>query len=155
MLAPDLPPVRIDAERLRQVLINLIQNALQAIELGRHFRIETSASEAPDFEGTSRTWVEVRVTDTGPGVPQQVLANLFQPFVTTRQKGTGLGLAISRRIVQRGGRRILVRTRENHGSTFTVRLPAALPSERKRPRRSLLIPRGRSATEWRFRDARA
>ncbi len=124
-LARDLPPVRIDAERLRQVLINLIQNGLQAIEHGGTLKIETSAHDAPDLEGTTRTWVEVQVIDTGPGIPQQVLANLFQPFVTTRQKGTGLGLAISRRIVRAAGGEILVRTRENHGSTFTVRLPAA------------------------------
>ncbi|MFT3921700.1 MAG: ATP-binding protein [Myxococcales bacterium] len=128
VLARSLPAVHIDPERLRQVLINLIQNALQAIEHGGTLRVETSLSEGPDFEGTQRSWVEVQVTDTGPGVPQQVLANLFQPFVTTRQKGTGLGLAISRRIVRAAGGEILVRTRENHGSTFTVRLPAALPS---------------------------
>jgi two-component system sensor histidine kinase HydH len=123
-LAPALPKVRIDAERLRQVLINLIQNALQAIELGGTVSVRTQLSEEPDFEGGLKAWVEIEVADTGPGVPQQVLANLFQPFVTTRQKGTGLGLAISQRIVKAAGGEILVRTREHHGSTFTVRLPA-------------------------------
>jgi two-component system sensor histidine kinase HydH len=122
-LSPALPSVRIDAERLRQVLINLIQNALQAIELSGTLRVETALREAADFEGIRRTWVDIDVADTGPGVPQQVLANLFQPFVTTRQRGTGLGLAISQRIVRSAGGEILVRTRENYGSTFTVRLP--------------------------------
>jgi signal transduction histidine kinase len=119
------PNVRIDPERLRQVLINLVQNALEAIESGGTLRIETETREAPDLDGQTRSWVEIRVTDTGPGIPQQVLANLFEPFVTTRQKGTGLGLAISQRIVHAAGGRIVVRTRENHGSTFTVRLPVA------------------------------
>ena len=65
------------------------------------------------------------MVDTGPGIPQQVLSNLFEPFVTTRQKGTGLGLAISQRLVRAVGGSILVRTREQQGSTFTIRLPVA------------------------------
>jgi two-component system sensor histidine kinase HydH len=126
-LAPGLPRVRIDPERLRQVLINLMQNALQAIEGGGTLRVETAAREAPDLDGRQRSWVEIHVIDTGPGIPQQVLSNLFQPWVTTRQKGTGLGLAISQRIVKGAAGSILVRTRENQGSTFTIRLPAAEP----------------------------
>jgi two-component system sensor histidine kinase HydH len=126
-LAPGLPRVRIDPERLRQVLINLMQNALQAIEGGGTLRVETSARDAPDLDGQTKSWVEINVIDTGPGIPAQVLSNLFEPFVTTRQKGTGLGLAISQRIVKAASGRILVRTRENQGSTFTIRLPAAEP----------------------------
>jgi len=132
-LAPGLPRVRIDPERLRQVLINLIQNALQATESGGNVRIETGQRDAPDTDGNMRPWVEVRVVDTGPGVPQQVLANLFEPFVTTRQRGTGLGLAISQRIVKAAGGRILVRTRADLGSTFTVRLPIAADGQDTRP----------------------
>ena len=63
--------------------------------------------------------------DTGPGIPPEVLANLFVPFVTTKDRGTGLGLAISQRIVAAAGGRILVRTREGEGTTFVVRLPAS------------------------------
>ena len=70
------------------------------------------------------------MVDTGPGIPQQVLSNLFEPFVTTRQKGTGLGLAISQRLVRAVGGSILVRTREQQGSTFTIRLPVA-PAQSK------------------------
>ena len=124
-LTPGLPRVRIDPERLRQVLINLVQNALQAIEHGGTVRVETASREAPDLDGQVRTWVEIHVVDTGPGIPQQVLSNLFEPFVTTRQKGTGLGLAISQRLVRAVGGSILVRTREQQGSTFTIRLPVA------------------------------
>lgn len=132
-LAPALPQVRIDPERLRQVLINLIQNAMQAIEGGGTLHIETGLRELTDPDGTLRRWVEVQVTDTGPGIPEQVLNNLFEPFVTTRQKGTGLGLAISQRIVKGAGGNIVVRTRENQGSTFTVRLPVASDADTSRP----------------------
>jgi signal transduction histidine kinase len=135
-LTPDLPKVRIDAERLRQVLINLIQNALQAIEAGGTLRIETKLieargsarepkAEARTSEDSGERWVEISVADTGKGVPQQVLHNLFDPFVTTRQRGTGLGLAISQRIVSAAQGKIVVQTEPNQGSTFTVRLPAA------------------------------
>jgi two-component system sensor histidine kinase HydH len=134
-LAPDLPKVRIDAERLRQVLINLIQNALQAIEAGGTLRIETrliegrASAREPKEEARGsedgERWVEISVADTGKGVPQQVLHNLFDPFVTTRQRGTGLGLAISQRIVSAAFGKIVVQTEANRGSTFTVRLPAA------------------------------
>jgi signal transduction histidine kinase len=146
-LTPDLPKVRIDAERLRQVLINLIQNALQAIEAGGTLRIETKLVEARgsareqkgddaralarEQKADTRTsedserWVEISVADTGKGVPQQVLHNLFDPFVTTRQRGTGLGLAISQRIVSAAQGKIVVETEPNQGSTFTIRLPAA------------------------------
>ncbi len=127
-LAPALPLVRIDPERLRQVLINLVQNALQAIELGGTLKIETKLKDHLDMEGQLRSWVEIGVSDTGPGIPQQVLVNLFRPFVTTRQKGTGLGLAISQRIVRAAGGEIVVRTGENQGSTFTIRLPTAATS---------------------------
>jgi len=65
------------------------------------------------------------VTDTGPGIPERVLANLFVPFVTTKDRGTGLGLAISQRIVNAAGGHIEVRSQEGVGTTFVVRLPAA------------------------------
>lgn len=128
-LAPNLPSVNIDPEQLRQVLINLVQNALQAVEEGGTLRIETEARELPNVDGEHRRWVDIRVIDTGPGIPQQVLKNMFDPFVTTRTRGTGLGLAISQRIVRSAGGRIDVRTREQHGSTFTVRLPVPAPTE--------------------------
>lgn len=117
-----LPLVRIDVEQLRQVLLNLVQNALQALDGGGEIHVASASVE----RGRGETpWVEVRVRDTGPGIPPEVLANLFVPFVTTKDRGTGLGLAISQRIVAAAGGRILVRTREDEGTTFVVRLPAS------------------------------
>ena len=77
-----------------------------------------------DREG-ERRWVEMWVADTGPGIPQKVLANLFVPFVTTKNRGTGLGLAISQRIVNAAGGHIEVRSHHDVGTTFVVRLPAS------------------------------
>lgn len=121
--ADALPLVRIDVEQLRQVLINLAQNAIQAMGAQGSLTIETLERVSPRNDEPSQ--VEVRVRDTGPGIPARVMANLFVPFVTTKDRGTGLGLAISQRIVSAVGGSIEVRTHEGVGSTFIVKLPAA------------------------------
>lgn len=129
-LAGDLPQARIDPEQLRQVLMNLVTNAVQA--MGGHGRL----SIATTFRRTARaTWpvslangaVEIRVADTGPGISTKVLKNLFVPFFTTKATGTGLGLAISQRIVQNAGGTIEVQTTAGVGTTFTIVLPASGP----------------------------
>lgn len=118
-----------DAEQLKQVLINLVQNGIQAIE-GRPGVI-TLRTHKPerigDFRGTSEA-CEVTVSDNGPGIPTDQQAHIFVPFFTTKQKGTGLGLAICQRIVKNHGGTIAVHSKVGEGSTFTIRLPA-LPSE--------------------------
>ncbi|MBK8173088.1 MAG: GAF domain-containing protein [Sandaracinaceae bacterium] len=121
--AEDLPLVRIDVEQLRQVLINLVQNAVQAMNTQGSLVIETLSRSGSPNRNNETAWVEIRVRDTGPGIPARVMANLFVPFVTTKDTGTGLGLAISQRIVSAAGGTIEVRTHENVGTTFVVRLP--------------------------------
>ncbi len=122
---PDLPKVRIDIEHLRQVLINLVQNAVQAMTGGGDIYVETRTQDGFRPGGQARQWVQISVRDTGPGLAPGLLPNLFVPFVTTKQQGTGLGLAISQRIVSEAGGRIDVRSRETVGTTFVVLLPAA------------------------------
>jgi signal transduction histidine kinase len=119
-LATELPRVRIDAERLRQVLINLALNAVQAMEGQGRLEIRTRSVVRRKERG-----VEIVVADTGPGLPPKVLKNLFVPFVTTKEHGTGLGLAISQRIVSAAGGTIEVRSSTDVGTTFVVRLPAS------------------------------
>ena len=121
---PDLPKVRIDIEHLRQVLINLVQNAVQAMTSGGDLYVETRTQDRFRTGGGARRWVQITVRDTGPGIAPGLLANLFVPFVTTKQQGTGLGLAISQRIVSETGGRIDVRSRQGVGTTFVVLLPA-------------------------------
>jgi signal transduction histidine kinase len=118
----DLPSVRADAEQLRQVLLNLIRNAGQAMG-GRGTIIVTTRIRRAKSSDRS---VEIAVTDQGPGITPEVRAHLFVPFFTTRAQGTGLGLAISERIVQEMGGRIEVLTAVGVGSTFSVQLPPAL-----------------------------
>ncbi|RKH70168.1 histidine kinase [Corallococcus interemptor] len=125
-----LPRSEGDAEQLKQVLINLVQNAVQA--LGPQPGRITVRTEKPERFGDLRSaggeFVEVRVSDTGPGIPADQQPHIFVPFFTTKQKGTGLGLAICQRIVKNHGGSISVQSKAGEGTTFIIRLPA-LPSE--------------------------
>jgi signal transduction histidine kinase len=129
-LTDDLPLVRADAEQLRQVLMNLVMNAIQAVD-GRG-RVEVATRERSGRPSTTdiselsakAEWIEISVSDNGPGITPQVKKNLFVPFFTTKDKGTGLGLAISERMVVEMGGRIEVSSQAGSGSTFTVLLPA-------------------------------
>ena len=130
ILDPSLPRVAIDPEQLRQVVMNLVRNASQAMK-GRGkvtvaTRIRFGRGTRPNAGANDGTFIELTVTDNGPGISQKVLENIFLPFFTTKDKGTGLGLAISQRIVQGAGGRIEVRSYEGKGSTFAVILPAAM-----------------------------
>jgi two-component system, NtrC family, sensor histidine kinase HydH len=130
-LTENLPLVRADAEQLRQVLINLIRNAVQAmggqgtVEVTTRQRSErVSTAIGRDAVPNHADWVEIAVRDEGPGIAPQVQKNLFVPFFTTKDRGTGLGLAISQRVVEEMGGRIEVVSRPGAGSTFSLVLPA-------------------------------
>jgi signal transduction histidine kinase len=129
LLEPALPRVAIDPEQLRQVLMNLMRNAAQAMKnrgkITVSTRIRFGRGTRPGTGG-EETNVELTVADNGPGISQKVLENIFLPFFTTKDQGTGLGLAISQRIVQGAGGRIEVRTYEGKGSTFAVVLPPVM-----------------------------
>lgn len=123
--ADDLPEIEVDPDKLHQVLLNLIQNAIQALDGPGHIRIEVARARARRSHGSGppRPTVEIRVVDDGPGIAPADQENLFIPFFTTRHDGTGLGLAISRRLVEAQGGELLVRSRPGHGATFVVQLP--------------------------------
>ncbi len=117
-LTDGLPDVRVDAEQLRQVLLNLIRNAVQA-----GATLVTLATRAGQLEPESPA-IEIRVKDNGAGIPASVLKNLFVPFFTTKPRGTGLGLALTQRIIEAAGGRLDVSTSDGAGSLFSVLLPA-------------------------------
>jgi signal transduction histidine kinase len=156
-LAEPLARVKIDPEQFRQVLINLMQNAIQAMDGRGRVTVSTSLrrlARAPWASGqpTERAipsrseggsspsiprrgppdeaieLVEISVKDTGPGISQKVKNYLFIPFFTTKEKGTGLGLAISQSIVQSAGGTIDVQSQAGAGTTFTIVLPSAASS---------------------------
>jgi len=121
LLAPSLPAAMLDPEQMRRVLVNLIDNALEAVEASTDERRVTVATG----HDPARSLLLVEVADTGHGVARRDLPRLFQPYFTTRGRGTGLGLAIVQRIVTDHGGRI--RAEQNHprGARFVVELPAA------------------------------
>ena len=102
-----LPHARADAEQLRQVLINLIRNAIQAMA-GAGKVVVSTRLRGERSNAASSAWIEIQVRDEGPGIAPQVLDKLFVPFFTTKASGTGLGLAISQRVVEEMGGRIEV-----------------------------------------------
>jgi len=113
----DLPPVVSDAPLLRQVILNLLNNAAYAIEKDGAITLTTRS--------TDHGQVEIIVTDTGSGISNENLSKIFNPFFTTKPpgKGTGLGLSISHRIIDKLGGHISVTSELGHGTTFTIRLP--------------------------------
>jgi signal transduction histidine kinase len=112
-----LPKVRGDAEQLRQVLINLIQNAVQAMQGRGEVTIKTG-----ERMQRGASFVTIAIQDRGPGIAPAARKSLFTPFFTTKEKGTGLGLAISARAVQEMGGRIDVQSGSD-GATFVVLMP--------------------------------
>jgi signal transduction histidine kinase len=114
-----VPPVMADANQLRQVLLNLISNAAEATPEGGEVRITETCEKDPE----GRDEVVLRVSDTGPGVPEAVRAHLFEPFMTTKPRGTGLGLCVAAGIVARHGGRLALETQGAEGAVFALRLP--------------------------------
>jgi PAS domain S-box-containing protein len=130
-LAPDLWALFADPGQVEQVLMNLAVNARDAMPRGGVLTIATRncriSGEDPGVQGSARPgeWVEVAVTDTGMGMPPEVLAHLFEPFFTTKEqgKGTGLGLATIYGVVTQAGGQIQASSAVGKGTTFLVRLP--------------------------------
>jgi signal transduction histidine kinase len=110
-----LPKARIDSHQIQQVLVNLILNAIQAMDKGGTLTIRTFLE---DERG-----VGVEVKDTGVGVPKSHLKRIFDPFFTTKSEGTGLGLSISLKILENHGATIDVDSEEGKGSSFTIHFP--------------------------------
>jgi len=114
------PKVLADTDQLLQVVLNLIQNALQAIEDQGVVVIRAHPVGKPPG-----TRVQIDVTDTGVGIGAEHVPHLFEPFYTTRPKGTGLGLFVAHGIVQRHGGSIEVESTPGQGTVFRLTLPAA------------------------------
>lgn len=124
-LAPDLPQLRFDRNHLGQVLLNLLQNALQAMPDGGTLTVATRRR----LHRASLPVMEIAVSDSGLGIDAEALQKLFVPFYTTKSDGTGLGLPISQRIVHAHGGDLDVVSQRGRGSTFTIRLPLPVDAD--------------------------
>jgi len=114
---PDLPLICVDANQLSQVLMNLLLNSAQATPVEGHITVSASPLHHSEY-------VEIRVTDTGCGIPSDVLTHVFEPFFTTKRgKGTGLGLSISQTYIRSHNGEIQIESTPNHGTTVIVTLP--------------------------------
>jgi two-component system nitrogen regulation sensor histidine kinase NtrY len=114
--APDLPLVRLDPEQVRRVIINLVDNAIEAIDRQGEIVVETQLDAAHSI-------VRVIVADNGPGIPAGERDKLFLPYYSTKRRGSGLGLAIVRRIIAEHGGNIDVGDNTPRGTRFTIELP--------------------------------
>jgi two-component system, NtrC family, nitrogen regulation sensor histidine kinase NtrY len=129
-LDDDLPAISADPGRLRQVLHNLLINARDAL----------AATPKPTIRLRTRVvtenvhrFVELEVQDNGPGFPEELLARVYEPYVTNKEKGTGLGLAIVKRIVEEHGGTILAENLKEGGAAVTIRLPVGEPVPAEAP----------------------
>ena len=132
-LAEDLPPIGGDADRLQQVFINLVNNALDAMPAGGELRVATSFEQsASDGDGNAAPRVVVEFADTGTGMTEDVRAHIFDLLYTTkaRGRGTGLGLVVVRQVLAEHGGHIEVESEPGRGARFRLIFPAAaLPRE--------------------------
>jgi len=119
-LDPTLPAVLADNDQMRQVVLNIVLNASEAMPQGGALRVASKVD-------ATETGIELRISDSGPGIPNDVKARLFEPFFTTKKMGTGLGLAIAYGIMERHKGQLRVDTARDRGTTFTIALPIRGP----------------------------
>jgi signal transduction histidine kinase len=114
-----LPEIQGDPERLKEVLVNIIENACQAMEGGGSITIH----EEENTDVSLGPVAVIRLADDGPGIPEPVQSKIFEPFFSTKEDGSGLGLSITTRIVEEHGGRLELNSEEGEGSTFSIILP--------------------------------
>jgi len=112
---PDLPTIIVDADKLRQVFINLLLNSIEAIENKGKIKITASPK--------NKKFVKIRISDNGCGIPSEILPEIFEPFFTTKSSGTGLGLANAKKIIEQHNGSIYVISKKGKGTTFEIIIP--------------------------------
>ncbi len=129
-----LPLLPLDSRQMEGVFLNLFLNALQAMPRGGTLTVQTKRRESgcryqegyPGSPSPEEGWVEVTVTDSGEGIPPEVLGEIFRPFFTTKTKGTGLGLSLVQRVVEQHHGQVFAQSRVGVGTTFYLLLPIPL-----------------------------
>jgi len=121
-LSPEVRNLGMDPQQIKQAVVNLVVNAMEAMEKGGTLTART-------YPGTDGREVVIEIGDTGPGVSPEAMHNLFNPYYTTKFRGTGLGLSITHRIVKAHKGSIVFRNKETGGAVFTIRLPVPQKKE--------------------------
>ena len=114
----DLPQCRLDSNLIKQAILNIIINAEQAMENGGELMIRTSKD---------KKYIQIDITDTGPGIPKDIIGKIFQVYFSTKKTGTGLGLPTAKRIIEDHRGTISVQSEEGKGTNFSIKLPTNLP----------------------------
>jgi len=114
-LDENLPRFLVDPKYLKQALLNIIKNSIEALHEGGEIIIKTEEAENGN--------VLIHIKDNGEGIPENLITKIFEPYFTTRKSGTGLGLVIVYKIIKELGGKINIRSRENKGTVFTIELP--------------------------------
>ncbi|HWP68327.1 MAG TPA: ATP-binding protein, partial [Rectinemataceae bacterium] len=121
----DLPSILLDKRHIKQALLNLIQNAMAAMPDGGTLGVSA------EYSGDE---VRISISDTGTGIPEELLTKIFEPYFTTKKNGTGLGLTITYKIVKEHSGDISLESKEGKGSTFTIHLPVPQKEKKSLPR---------------------
>jgi PAS domain S-box-containing protein len=125
---PQLPKVRVDKNQMHQVLLNLFLNAIQAMPNGGELGIQVYPIVSSGPEGSPQRFIRILVSDTGKGIPANLIPRVFDPFFTTKPKGIGLGLSIAYQIIKKHEGTIQVQSEWEKGTTFDIRLPETVES---------------------------
>jgi len=152
-VAADLWPIKVNATQFHQVLLNLCVNARDAMPQGGTLRIQASNTKLDEMSAAAipgtrpGPWLQLEISDSGTGIPPEVLERMWEPFFTTKEagRGTGLGLATVRGIIEDHRGTLAVQTRLGHGTTFQIFLPAE-PNDKilRTDTGSMIIPRGKN-----------
>jgi PAS domain S-box-containing protein len=120
---PQLPQIRVDKSQMYQVFLNLFLNAIQAMPSGGELKIEVSPTNSYSQDGSKQSFIKVAISDTGRGIPPQIIHRIFDPFFTTKPKGIGLGLSITYQIIKKHGGTIKAESKWEKGTSFVINLP--------------------------------
>jgi len=120
---PQLPKIKVDKNQMYQVFLNLFLNAIQAMPNGGDLKIEVNPTVSYPQDGSSQNFIRIVISDTGKGIPPNIIHRIFDPFFTTKPKGIGLGLSITYQIIKKHGGTIKVESKLEKGTSFIISLP--------------------------------
>ena len=125
---PQLPKIRVDKNQMHQVFLNLFLNAIQAMPSGGELRIQATPLVSAGPDGNAQHFIRILISDSGKGIPANLINKVFDPFFTTKPKGIGLGLSIAYQIIKKHEGTIQVQSEWEKGATFEIRLPETVES---------------------------